>query len=135
MVFLDVLSLWLTPSAFSKWRGGTYREQVLAISDKQFLSFKFSNVFVPAKTAILGCSLVVFWPELPKMSILFEMLTSDDMQNDVSDMMQFLLKYKEIVKTKSKSWFFGSFWEVFLLFMPYYILWVLANERSYYVYR
>ena len=128
MAFLDVPSLWLTPSVFSKWRGGTYREHVLAISDKPFLSFKLSNVFVPAKTAILSCSLVVFWPELPEMSILFEVLTSDDMQNDVSDMMQFLLKYKEIVQTRSKSWYFGLFREVFLLFMSYYILWVTPQH-------
>ena len=31
-----------------------------------FLSFQFSNVFVPVETVILGCFLVVFWPEFPK---------------------------------------------------------------------
>ena len=36
----------------------------------------------------------VFWLELPKMlSILFEILTSDDMQDDASDMLWFLLKF------------------------------------------
>ena len=84
------------------------------MSDLQFLSFKFSNVFVPAETVILGCSLV-FCPELPKMSILFELLTSDDVQNDASDIVQFLLKYKEIVQTRSKSWFFGLFWSDFFV--------------------
>ena len=33
-----------------------------------------------------------FWSELPKMlSILFEILTSDDMQDDALDMLQLLL--------------------------------------------
>ena len=73
------------------------------MSDLQFLSFKFSNVFLAAEAVILGCSLVIFWPKLPKMSIWFEISTSDDMQNDASDMLQFLLKYKEIVQTRSKS--------------------------------
>ena len=73
------------------------------MSDLQFLSFKFSNVFLPAEAVILGFSLVIFWPKLPKLSIWFEISTSDDMQNDASDMSQFLLKYKEIVETRSKS--------------------------------
>ena len=77
------------------------------MSDMQFLSFKFSNVFLAAEAVILGCSLVIFWPKLPKMSIWFEISTSDDMQDDAWDMSQFLLKYKEIVQTRSKSWFFG----------------------------
>ena len=35
-----------------------------------------------------------FLPELPKiLSILFEILTSDDMQDDASDMPRFLFKY------------------------------------------
>ena len=97
------------------------------MSDLQFLSFKFSNVFLPAEAVILGFSLVIFWPKLPKMSIWFEISTSDDMQNDASDMSQFLLKYKEIVETRSKSWFFGSFWEVFL-FMTSYTLWVTPQH-------
>ena len=46
---------------------------------------------------------LTFWPELPKISIFFEILTSDDMQNDASNFLQFLLKCKEIVETRSKS--------------------------------
>ena len=39
-------------------------------------------------TVILGCFCLVFWPELLKMlSILFEILTSDDIQDDASDML------------------------------------------------
>ena len=39
---------------------------------------------------------MVFWPELSKiLSILFEILTSDDMECDASDMPWFLLKYYE----------------------------------------
>ena len=82
---------------------------------------------MPAETVILGCSLVVFSPELPKMSILFKMLTSVDMQNNPSNLLQFLLKYKEIVKTSSKSWFFGSFWEFSLCFSSY-TLWVTPQH-------
>ena len=33
------------------------------------------------------------WPELPKMSILFESLTINDIQDDASEMLRFLLKY------------------------------------------
>ena len=91
------------------------------------MRFKFSNVFVPAETVILGCSFVVFWPELPKMSILFKMLTSVDMQNNPSNLLQFLLKYKEIVKTSSKSWFFSSFCEFSLCFSSY-TLWVTPQH-------
>ena len=94
------------------------------MSDLQFLSFKFSNVFLAAEAVILGCCLVIFKPKLPKMSIWFEISTSDDMQNDASDMLQFLLKYKEIVQTRSKSWFFGSFWEGSL----FYTLWVTPQH-------
>ena len=46
--------------------GGTQSKQVLAILDLQFLRFKFSNVFVPVETVILGCFWIVFWPNLPK---------------------------------------------------------------------
>ena len=67
------------------------------------LSFKFSDVFVPSETVILGCYFVISWPELPKISILLEILTNDDMQNGASNLLQFLLKYKEIVGTRSKS--------------------------------
>ena len=53
------------------------------MSDPTFLRFKFSNVFVPVETVILGFYGVVFWPEPAKMSsILFEILSSDDMQED-----------------------------------------------------
>ena len=110
----------------------TYREHVLAI-DLQFLSFKFSDVFVPSETLILGCYFVIFWPELPKISILLEILTNDDMQNGASNLLQFLSKYKEIVRTRSKSWFFESFWEGFFCIFPLtpYELHpnILANER------
>ena len=47
---------------------------------------------------------MVLWPELHKMlSILFEILTSDDIQDDESDMLRFLLKYKEMVEIGAKS--------------------------------
>ena len=42
---------------------------------------------------ILGFFCVIFWPELAKMSILFEILNSDDMHNYALDMLCFLLKY------------------------------------------
>ena len=57
--------------------------KILAISYLQFWSFKFSNVLVPVETVISGCFWVVF------LSILFENLTSDNMQDDASDMLQF----------------------------------------------
>ena len=40
---------------------------------------------------------------LKMLSILFEILASDDMQDDASDMLRFLLKYQEMVKI---GWFF-----------------------------
>ena len=47
-----------------------------------------------AEASILGYFWVFFWAELPKiLSTLFEILTSDDMQDDASDMLRFLLKY------------------------------------------
>ena len=65
---------------------------------------------MPVETVILGCFWVIFWPELPKMlSILVEFLTGDDMQNDASVMLQFLLKYLEKVKIWPKILFLGSF--------------------------
>ena len=74
-----------------------------------------------------------FWPELPKISIFFEILTSNDMQSDASNLLQFLLKCKEIVETRSKSWLFGSFWEVIFVYSPLtpYELHpnILANEE------
>ena len=49
------------------------------------------------ETVTLGCFWVFFWPGLPKiMSILFDILTSDDMQSDASDMLRFLLKREQI---------------------------------------
>ena len=51
-----------------------------------------------------------FWPELPKiLSNLFHILNSDDMQDDASDMLRFLLKYCEMVEIGPKNNFFGSF--------------------------
>ena len=72
----------------------THTDQNLAISDLQVSIFKFSNVFVPVETVILGGFWVVFWQELPKMlSILFEILTSNVVQDNALVMLQFLLKY------------------------------------------
>ena len=45
------------------------------------------------------------------------------MQSNASDIWQFLLYCKELVKIGSKNWLFHSFWEVFL-FTPCYALWV-----------
>ena len=87
------------------------------ISDLQFLGFEFSNVFLPAETVILGCFWVVFWPEFAKMlPILFEILTSDDMQDDASDMLPFLLKYSEMVKNGAKKLFFYSYFVTFFVY-------------------
>ena len=48
--------------------------------------------------------------ELPKMFlVLFEILTSDDVLDDESDMVRFLLKYSEMVKIGPKNLFFDSF--------------------------
>ena len=67
---------------------------------------KFSNVSVPAETIILGCFGVVFWPELPQnLSILFEILSSDDMKDNASGMLQFLLKYQEVAEIGPKEHF------------------------------
>ena len=70
--FLDVHSAGsrLRPtSVFSKWKVlyGTYTTQVLQLLNLQFFSFKFSSVFVPVETAILGYFWVGFWSELLKM--------------------------------------------------------------------
>ena len=46
IIFSDVLSLWLTPSVFNKWKALRW--------------FKFSNVFVPLETVTLSCFWVVF---------------------------------------------------------------------------
>ena len=48
------------------------------------------------------------------LSILFEILTNDEMQDDASDMVRFLLKYSEMIKIKPKNWFFGSFCKFFV---------------------
>ena len=65
------------------------------------------------------------------MLILFEILTNDEMQNDASDMLQFLLlKYNEIVEIRWKSWLFGSFWVFFVYALLHPMLHpnILANE-------
>ena len=76
----------------------------------------------------------MFWPELPKMlSVLYENLASDDMQDDASYMLQFFLKCKEMFEIGSKSWFFDSFWEFFVYALLHSELhpktW--PNKRSY----
>ena len=43
----------------------------------------------------------------PTLTILFEILTIDDMPVDASYMLWFLLKYWEIVEIGPKNWFFG----------------------------
>ena len=49
---------------------------------------------MPVETVILGFFLGGLMAKLPKMLlILFEILTSDGMQDDASDLPQFLLKY------------------------------------------
>ena len=97
------------------------------MSDLQFLSFEFSNVFVPAETVILGCSLVVFWPELPKMSILFENLTSDDVQKMHQIWCSFYWSISKLSKLGQKTDFLAQFDRVFLL-MASYTLWVTRQH-------
>ena len=97
------------------------------MSDLQFLSFEFSNVFVPAETVILGCSLVVFWPELPKMSILFENLTSDDVQKMHQIWCSFYWSINKLSKLGQKTDFLAQFDRVFLL-MASYTLWVTRQH-------
>ena len=79
-----------------------------------------------------GCFWVVFWQELGKMSILFKILTSDDMQDDASDILGLYWRSKKWSKLGQKTDFFGSFWEVFCLF-PFtqfeLRLKILVNER------
>ena len=43
------------------------------------------------------------------MSILFAILTIDDMQDDAPDILRFLLKYYEMVKIETKTLFFAHF--------------------------
>ena len=50
--------------------------------------------FLTSRNCHLKLLLGAFFIKLPKiLSILFEILTSDDMQDDASDMIRFLLKY------------------------------------------
>ena len=52
------------------------------------------NAFLSAEAVTLGCFWLAFLGELPKMlSIMFKVLTSDDMQGDTSDTLRFLFKY------------------------------------------
>ena len=98
------------------------------ISDLQFLSFKFSNVFVLAENVILGSFWVVFWPELLKMlSILFEILTSDNKQNDASDLLLFFTEVLRNVPNWAKKLIFDSFWEVFFMLIECN-LWVMPLD-------
>ena len=45
----------------------------------------------------------------PTLSILFAILTIDDMQDDAPDILRFLLKYYEMVKIETKTLFFAHF--------------------------
>ena len=64
------------------------------INLRHFLIFFLDVPSLWLGPVFLGCIWVVFWPKIPKMlSIVFEILTSYDMKDDASDMLQFLLKY------------------------------------------
>ena len=69
-----------------------------------------------------------FWPGLPKiLSILFEILTSDNMQDDdASDMARFYWSIKKWSKLGQGADFLFML-RVFL-FMPYYSLWVTPQD-------
>ena len=51
----------------------------------------------------------------PVLSILFEILNTDVMQDDASDMLQFLQKYYEMVRIGTKKRYWGSFCNFFCL--------------------
>ena len=83
-------------------------------------------VFMLAETSILGYFWVFFWAELPKiLSTLFEILTSDDMQDDASDMLRFLLKYYDWNWTKKLI-----FWLILrgFLYISSDTLWVTPQD-------
>ena len=89
---------------------------------------KFSNFFVAAETVILGCIWLVIWPKLPKiLSILFEILTSDDVQDDTSDMLRvFFWSIDKWLKLSQKI---DSFWFILIIFLfkTSYTLWVTSQ--------
>ena len=79
-------------------------------------------MFMHLSKLILGCFWVIFWPQNSlKFSILFGRLTSVHMQDDVSDILQFLLQYLKMIEIGSKSLFSGSF------LLPQ----ILSNEGPY----
>ena len=52
---------------------------------------------------------------LPKiLPILFEILTSSDMEDYVSEILRFLLKYHKMVEIRPKKWFFLAHFEFFV---------------------
>ena len=70
--------------------------------DLYLSSFKFSRVFVPAESVILGCCWVFFWSELTIMLlILFKILISDDIQNDTSEI--YATVFIEVLRN-SRNW-------------------------------
>ena len=83
-------------------------------------------VFMLAEASILSYFWVFFWAELPKiLSTLFEILTSDDMQDDASDMLRFLLKYYDWNWTKKLI-----FWLILrgFLYISSDTLWVTPQD-------
>ena len=73
-LFLSVIKVKISVFRIRKVLNWYIHWEVSLILDLQLLSFKFSNVSVPAETAVILSGIwVVLWPELPKMlSILFE---------------------------------------------------------------
>ena len=71
---------------------GSFCWQFLLISDMSFSSFKISNTFLPAETIFLSCFWEIFFGQNSPKCCQF-CLTNDDMQDNASDMLRFLLKY------------------------------------------
>ena len=94
------------------------------ILDLWFSSFKFSNLFVPAETVILGYFWVLFWPGLPEMlPILFDQWWYA----------RWCIRYATVFIEElrnglrwAKKLIFCSFWE--FLVMPSYTLWVTPQD-------
>ena len=79
------------------------------VSDLYFPNFQCSSALEAAGDIILGCFWDAFWPYLPqKWSNSMEILTSDTIQSNESDMSRFVFNFKERVKIEQENWLLAA---------------------------
>ena len=124
-VHTSVFWHWLpkaAPSPFFSHMSNIFTANFLKTEGKSSALKHFINYFyVKLRLKQFSPSLCVALG-LPKiLPILFEILTSSDMEDYVSDILRFLLKYHKMVEIRPKKWFF---WLILsFLFIPFYALW------------